>query len=54
MNEEPRALEVGEKLVAEPRSVRRSLDQPGHVGDRQLPPSGPSTTPRTGSIVVNG
>ena len=40
VDERARALEVREELVAEPDALARSLDQPGHVGDDQLPAVG--------------
>ena len=36
VDEQPRALDVREELVAEPRAVARALDQPGDVGDDEL------------------
>ena len=54
MDEQPCALEVGEELMAEPRTVGSALDEPRDVGDGELASSGPSTTPSTGSSVVNG
>ena len=35
--EHPRPLEVREELVAEADALARALDQPGHVGDDELP-----------------
>ena len=40
VQQQPRALEVGEELVPEPDALARALDQPRHVGDRQLPAVG--------------
>ena len=40
VHEHPRALEMREELVAEPDALARALDQPGHVGDDELPPVG--------------
>jgi hypothetical protein len=37
VDEQPRALEMGEELVAEPGSLGRALDQAGDVRDRELP-----------------
>ena len=55
MDEEARALEVREELVAEAGAVGRALDEPGDVGDRELPRvRARRPTPSTGSIVVNG
>ena len=36
VDEQPRALDVGEELVAEPGAVARALDQPRDVGDHEL------------------
>ena len=36
MDEEPRPLQVREELVAEPDALVRALDEPRHVGDREL------------------
>ncbi len=36
VDEQPRALDVGEEVVAEPGAVARALDQPGDVGDDEL------------------
>ncbi len=36
MDEQPRALDVREEVVAEARAGRRALDQPGDVGDDEL------------------
>ena len=54
MDEEPRPLEVGEELVAEPDARARAFDQPGDVDDGELAPSAASTVPSTGCTVVNG
>src|SRR6266545_3978108 len=35
VHEQPRPLEVRKELVAEPDSLARAFDQPGHVGDRR-------------------
>ena len=40
VDEQPSALEVREELVPEADALARALDQPGHVGDRQLPAVG--------------
>ncbi len=34
----PRPLQVGQELVPEPDALARTLDQPGHVRDDELPP----------------
>ena len=54
MDEESRALEMREELMAEAGDVRCTLDQARHVGHGELPCVRPSTTPSTGSSVVNG
>ncbi len=36
MHEQPRALDVGEEVMAEPDAVGGALDQPGNVGDHEL------------------
>ena len=36
VDEQPRALDVGEELVPEAGAVARALDQPGDVGDDEL------------------
>ena len=36
VHEQPRALDVGEEVVAEPGAVARALDQPRDVGDHEL------------------
>ena len=36
VDQEPRPLEVGEELVAEPDAGARALEQAGHVGDGEL------------------
>src|ERR1700756_1688088 len=38
MEQQPRTLEVREELVAEADAFARSLDEPGDVGDDELPP----------------
>ena len=40
VQEQPRALEVGEELVPEADALARALDQARHVGDGQLPAVG--------------
>jgi len=40
VHERARALEVREELVAEADALARALDQPGHVGDDELPAVG--------------
>jgi hypothetical protein len=37
MHQQTGSLEVGEELVPEPGTVRRTLDETGHVGDGELP-----------------
>ena len=53
VDEQPRALDVGQELVPEPGAGARPLDQPGDVGDHELAVVG-SSVPSTGSSVVNG
>ena len=53
VDEQPRALDVGEEVVAEAGARARALDQPGDVGDHELA-VGASSVPSTGSSVVNG
>ena len=36
MHEQPRALDVGEEVVAEPGALAGALDQAGDVGDDEL------------------
>ena len=36
VDEQPRALDVGEEVVAEPGAVAGALDQPGDVGEHEL------------------
>ena len=36
VDEQPRALDVGEEVVAEPGAAARALDQPGDVGEDEL------------------
>jgi len=38
VDEKLRALEVGQELVSEPMTLAGTLDQSGHVGDRELAP----------------
>ena len=55
VQEQPRALEVGEELVAEPDALARALDQAGDVGDGELrarPGRRPCRAPA--ASVVNG
>ena len=40
VQQQPRALEMREELMAEPDALARALDQPGHVGDDELPAVG--------------
>ncbi len=54
VDEQPRALDVGEELVAEAGAVRGALDQPGDVGDDQLALGGLERRRASGSSVVNG
>ncbi len=53
VHEQPRALDVGEEVVAEPGALAGALDQPRDVGEDELA-VGASSVPRTGSSVVNG
>ena len=48
VQQQARALEMREKLVAEPDAFARALDQPGNVRDRQLPPVGRVDRPEHG------
>ena len=53
VDEQPRALDVREELVAEPGPLRRPLDQPGMSAMTSWR-SSRSSVPSTGSSVVNG
>jgi hypothetical protein len=37
VHEQPAALDVSQELVAQSRAATRPLDQPGDVGEHQLP-----------------
>ncbi len=54
MDEQPRPLEMSQKLVAEAGPVRRAFDQAGYVRDGELSLVRAVDDPRTGSSVVNG
>ena len=54
VQQQPCALEVGQKLVPETDALAGALDQARDIRDRELPASGPSTMPSTGASVVNG
>ena len=58
MHQQARALDVPQKLRAQPRAGVRALDQSRNVGDHKtdfaLRGSPTTTTPRFGSSVVNG
>ena len=54
MQEQPRAREVAQELVAEPRAFGGALDQARDVGDDEARVSPTRTTPSDGLSVVKG
>ena len=54
VDQQPRALEVGEELVPKTDTGARALEQAGHVGHGQLAAVVELDRAQTGSIVVNG